>query len=153
VAGVCATVVDEFFVTLMATIDAALREEFSCPTTPAYKAVGYYLGFEQGFMLRLDENPLIYVYYQPTGEWEQVVASLPAESTAGENLPPASEGAPPGLFGRVWAENQRRISLGRPLTQEPATLDALVQVFTGGILVGNQADGSVLVFPRSKLRL
>ncbi|HXF62345.1 MAG TPA: serine/threonine-protein kinase [Caldilineaceae bacterium] len=152
VGGVCATVVDEFFVALMATIDAALREEFSCPTAPAYGAVGYYLAFEQGFMLRLDENPLIYVYYQPTGEWEQVVSTA-AAPPAGEGAPAVEEGAPPGLFGQVWAEGQRHIALGRPLAPEPATLDALVQVFTGGILVGNRADNSVFIFPRSKLRL
>jgi hypothetical protein len=135
--------------TAIVAMDAAARAEFSCPSAPAYSAQGLYLAFEQGFMLRLDESPLIYVYYQATGEWEQVVSA-----GAGEAPSPGGSPAdvPPAPFGPVWAENQRALALG-PVQGQPAVIDALVQVFGGGVLVGNRGEGSVLVFPRSRLRL
>jgi serine/threonine-protein kinase len=149
-AGTCANVVDEFFVGAMVDIEEGVRSEFSCPTAPAYIAQGAYLAFEQGFMLRLDEDPVIYVYYEPAGEWEQVVT---VELSGDGAAAPGVEGGPSGVFGQVWAANQRHLAMGPAVQSVPETIEALVQVFSGGILVGNRADGAVMVFPRSRLRL
>jgi hypothetical protein len=106
------------------------------------------LAFAQGFMLALDESPYVYVYYQASGEWEQVVRREGAAPDAG-----GEAGGPPPPFAQVWGENQRRIALGDLIDPAPAPIDALVQVFTGGMLVGDQAGGTVYAFPLDRLRL
>lgn len=144
VAGVCADVVDEFFMGALTGLDAALREAFRCPTAPAYATGGSLLAFAQGFMLALDESPFVYVYYQATGEWEQVVPS-------GDTAPEA--GGPPPPFAQVWGEDQRRVALGEMLGAAPTPIDGVVQVFSGGMLVGDRTSGAVYAFPLNRLRL
>lgn len=148
IAGVCANVVDEFFLRTMDQVDPALREEFRCPTAPAYTAAGALMTFDQGFMLALDESPYVYVYYQATREWEQVVRrDGPAAPPGGES----SDLSPP--FAQVWSENQRRIALGNPTTAMPTPVDGVVQVFSGGMLVGDRSRGTIYAFPLNSLRL
>ncbi len=148
VAGVCANVIDEYFMGTLAQIEPSLREQFHCPNAPAYVTTGSYLDFAQGFMLVLDESPYVYVYYQATGEWEQVVRRDDGEPDT--NSDPA--GLPPP-FAQVWNESQRRIALGPPTTTAPVPVDGIVQVFTGGMLVGDRSRGAIYAFPLSRLRL
>lgn len=143
VAGVCADVVDEFFMGALTGLDEAQRQAFRCPTAPAYATGGSLLAFAQGFMLALDESPFVYVYYQATGEWEQVVPSGDAA--------PETGGPPP--FAQVWNENQRRAALGEMLGTAPTPIDGVVQVFSGGMLVGDRTSGAVYAFPLNRLRL
>jgi hypothetical protein len=142
--SVCADVVDEFFMGALTGLDAAQREAFRCPTAPAYATGGSLLSFAQGFMLALDESPYLYVYYQATGEWEQVVPGAEAAPEAG---------GPPPPFAQVWSENQRRVALGEMLQPTPTPIDGLVQVFSGGMLVGDRSSGAVYAFPLNRLRL
>ncbi|OUC07422.1 hypothetical protein RY27_15010, partial [Litorilinea aerophila] len=111
---------------------------------------------EYGFMLHLDETPLIYVYYDLTQEWEQVVNTWREGDpvVTGVVEPPASNLYQPERgFGRVWEEHQRQVSLGFATTAAPTPFAAIMQSFPGGILIGNRDDGAVYLFLRSKLRL
>jgi hypothetical protein len=70
------------------------------------------------------------------------------------------DGTPPGpglyvpdmAYGRLWRDRQRRSALGHALEVQPLEIQAIVQTFPGGILIGNRSDGSTYVLLRSKLR-
>lgn len=148
VAVVCANVVDEYLMGVMDRVDPAVRESFRCPTAPAYGVGGSLLSFAGGYMLALDASPYVYVYYQATGEWEQVIRrdeTAPGSGVDADGLP--------SPFGQVWRENQRSVVLGDPATPNPTAIDGLVQVFTGGMLVADRSTGAVYAFPLDRLRL
>ncbi|GIV79265.1 MAG: hypothetical protein KatS3mg050_3659 [Litorilinea sp.] len=154
--GTCATVIDPFFLHVVSALDESIRPQFLCPNGPALATNGEIWRFEYGFMLHLDETPLIYVYYDLTQEWEQVVNTWREGDpvVTGVVEPPASNLYQPERgFGRVWEEHQRQVSLGFATTAAPTPFAAIMQSFPGGILIGNRDDGAVYLFLRSKLRL
>ena len=90
------------FIGSVAGLDEADRNGFGCPNESAYAAAGELLPFERGLILHLDENPIFYVYYSSTGEWEQAVSQWregEATTESGNESPAA------GLFvpgGAIW---------------------------------------------------
>ena len=152
----CSNVPDEFFSHLVLELDEQDRKQFTCPTSSAQTSAATFLPFEHGFMLRLDENPLIYVYYNHNKEWEQVADNWregQPESSAEISPPGPDQYQPMRGFGLVWEANQRRSILGFATAAKPESFQAIVQTFPGGILIGNRETHKTYTFLRSKLRL
>lgn len=152
VAGVCTTVIDEFFLATVAEAAAPLQTEFGCPTKPATVAIGEWLPFVEGAMVAIIGESRVFVIYA-NGTWEQVVRG---ENDLSPNAPGAAvgEGNPvlPPLFARILASQGRHLLLGEPLQEEPVRSETLIQPFIGGVILGNRTNGQILLLPRSKLR-
>ncbi|NJN84300.1 MAG: protein kinase [Caldilineaceae bacterium] len=152
----CPYTVDAHFSGILTELDEQVRAEFLCPTASAKPGGGDLLPFEHGFMLRLDETPLIYVYYAGTQEWEQVADTWQEGQSEPdpEMIPPQDTlFLPERAFAQAWDNEQRQIALGFATASTPRRFDAISQTFPGGFLVGDIANGSVYRFLRTKLRL
>jgi hypothetical protein len=151
-AHVCATVVDEFFLTAVAALTGEMFTEFSCPSAPAHLVPGEWMPFEHGTMVATAGSPLVYVYYASNGEWEQVVGADANEPADVVSPVENGEVAPPAPFAPIWLAEGRRFQLGEALQTEPLRSETIVQPFDGGVLLGSRSDGAILLLARSKLR-
>jgi hypothetical protein len=114
------------------------------------------LRFEYGFMLQLDNDPAILIYYDLNQEWERAVSNWqPGDPALTGDFPPPNADLyqPEGAFGRLWAEPQRQAALGFATTAQPRAFSAVNQSFPGGTLVGDRDTSAVYLFLRDKLRL
>ncbi len=152
----CPAVVDPFFRTYLSGLSSNIAERFICPTANAVEAGAAMQRFEHGFMLQLDNEPTILIYYDLNQEWERAVSTWQAGDP-----PPAADISPPApdlyqpqrAFGQLWATPQRMAALGFATTAEPNRFAAVRQSFDGGALIGNRETGAVNLLLREKLRL
>lgn len=152
VVGTCAMVVDEFFLASVAQLTGELQMDFACPTSPARVVVGEWLPFERGMMVALENEPLVYVYYE-NGTWEQVPrANVDLPPSVPDRELPADRIVIPMPFARVLATQGRHVLLGEPLQSEPWRVRTVIQSFLGGVALGDARGGQVLFLARSQLR-
>ncbi len=146
VLATCTSVPDEFFVVARSGFPQRLAKELGCPTGPATDATGTWQQFERGVVIARDDSAVVYVYYAANDEWEMVTRPSPGadEPTQGD--------APSGPAAAVLRVEARRLALGAPVGVGTQPVTVVSQPFVGGVMMGNRADGAVVVLARSKLR-
>jgi len=150
----CSYVAEPIFGESIRGMDAPLQDGFRCPTGSASVTTGAHLPFQHGFMLQLDNDERIFVYYDKGRQWEWTSARPPTgEPDAGTRpIPPSPDLAvPEGVFGQLWSDPQRQTELGFAATLAAAPLSAVIQKFPGGILVGDQDGQTIYQFFDSDL--
>jgi serine/threonine-protein kinase len=153
----CETPRDPVFDAYVVTLDSETQALLACASTPAISAGGEFLGFQGGYMLRLDDRPeLIYIFYAVDGTWELVESTwTEGEPVTPEAPPPPSDDLflPPRGFGKAWQDERIQTPLGYARSPEPLGLTVLKQEYPdGSVLVASQTNGQVYAFLAARRR-
>lgn len=152
----CSGIVDRFFLDFYNS-NPDIAGNLGCPSGVGQETVVEIQPFQRGLILNRLDARVIYVVYA-NGDWAQFTdswnESMPVRSDNPELAPPEI-----GLFqpergiGKLWADNPvLRGNVGWA-TAPAEQFTGMLQSFTGGLLLGNQATGDTYVFLRSRLRL
>lgn len=127
------------------------QRAIGCPDGPALAGSGEALRFERGQMIGFGMTPEMLVMYA-NGSWERQF--VPDGSTPGGEIPPEQAGAspPPGRFGWLWEQGDRREELGSALAPAPIGFNAVYQTFRGAVILANLDTGEVTVLPVAQQR-
>lgn len=127
------------------TTNPDIAAQVGCPTNAVQAIPAAWQGFEQGIMVWL--NGEILVFYAATGSWQRFddtfIEGVDPETTG--EAPPAGRIAPIRGFLKVWNNNpQVRSGLGWGMTPEQG-VSATVQGFSGGRMIWLPGRSDMLV--------
>lgn len=150
-ATTCPISIDMVFADLLTPNEQA---RFGCPEAAAIQVEAELLGFENGFMLRLNDRPgLIYISYSD-GSWEAAESVWQEGEPETPDAPPPPGGdrfVPPRAFGKLWQQRGLQNELGYARFAEPSFFPGLKQPFAGGgILVAAPDGGQYFAFPSDR---
>jgi serine/threonine-protein kinase len=150
----CPYIVDQALAAAAAELATTAPEEFACADANALHGTGELLPFQRGFMVRIAGDPIIYIYYEDTQQWEQKASRWHEgdPSPSPETTPDAPDlFLPQPEFADLWIDEGRRTLLGFATASQPQQFPAVLQTFPGGILIADAASDQVYLFRRSGL--
>ena len=123
----CSAIVDQAFIAYVEGLDGTQRPEYSCAKDPAEETWATFQRFERGFMLQLDNNTKVYIYYDIKGRWE--LETAPRQEGDPESLKDMSSPGDTTLCS-AWSDGS---SLGDSSTQGRAWIchDRAADPFSG----------------------
>lgn len=127
------------------------QRAIGCPGGPALAGPGEALRFERGQMIGFGMTPEMLAIYAD-GSWERQF--VPDGSTPSGEIPPEQAGSspPPGRFGWLWEQGDRRDELGNALAPAPIGFNAVYQTFRGAVIAANLDTGEVNILPIDRQR-
>ena len=151
----CPVPIAPLFVPYLAGLNSEQAERFRCPDKLMTQADAQLQRFEYGFMLKLENDPAIYIYYDLSQDWERTASDWrEGDPALTGDIDPPSETLfqPMNEFGRLWSEPSRRNALGFATTADPVSFRAVEQAFPGGALLADIDNGYIYLFPHDRLR-
>ncbi len=145
----CNSVPADIFYGYVQAMNAVARQDFQCLLTISQSINGQYLEFERGFMLQVEGQPAIYVWYREDDHWSSLVSDWQeGEPVVGSTIPPSVPTLyqPERAMGRVWERNNLITTLGFALAPTPTPFTGSQQDFNGGTLIANQQSGAIFPF-------
>lgn len=149
----CPMQIPDLLRSYIATLGEEQRQSFGCPMGVAIEAQGELLRFQNGLMVRLDDDPST-IYLAQISDDKPHWSIQRKNWQDGEPLTPDAPAPPdPKLFlptramGKVWQEGGEALqkAMGYATSAEPARFSALRQSFPDGILIANKETNEIFV--------
>jgi hypothetical protein len=127
------------------------QRAIGCPDAPALQGAGEALRFERGQMIGFGMTPEMIVIYAD-GAWERQF--VPEGSAPSGEIPQDEAGLipPPGRFGWLWEQGDRRDELGNALAPTPVGFSAVYQTVRGAVIAANLDTGEISILPIDRQR-